>query len=115
LIKNNISKEKERMCLFGNKPKPTFVTATILHVDYSVEDIKQPPSFFTHKWAAEILGSNNIQAVKIDKCREILFAKWSRFKNDNATQFIRNSKETSIKQTVFGAAILMPQGFELDG
>jgi len=101
------------MCFFSAKAKPTLVTVTILNVDHSLEEIQKPPNFFSHQWAAEILGSNEIQAIKIDRTREILFAKWSRFKNENATQFIRNSKETSIKPTVFGAALLVPQGFQL--
>lgn len=101
------------MCLFPfSKPKPKYVTVTILHVDHSVEDIKQPISFFSRQWASEILGSANIQTIKIDRTREIWFATGSKFKNDNATHFIQIS-DTNVKPIVFGAAILAPQGLSL--
>ena len=102
------------MCLFGSsKPKPKYMTVTILNVDNSVEDIKQPIAFFSHQWVSEILGSANIQAIKIDRTREIWFANGSKFKNDNATHFIQISETKNVKPIVFGAAILAPQGLSL--
>jgi hypothetical protein len=78
---------------------------SVFHVDQSIQDLQKPTKFFTKEWAAEILGTYDIETINIGPTRKLWHNPNAHFLNHNAMDLIQN------RAIVRGSVIITPQNF----
>lgn len=96
------------MCLWSHKAKnhaAKKIKISVFHVDQTIQDLQDTSDVFTKDWAAEILGTYDMEAIDIGATRKLWHNPNAYFANNNAMNIVKN------RAIIRGSVILTPQNF----